>query len=159
MKKRLRPNDRTTRLRSPPAQGSARFRSNQRRAAPIVADTRTYAADFVRHTRKRHSRITSLRVRRDFFLYISRRSVTIRGTPQRDNPSRFAPPGGLAASPAKQQPQPESTSDESCKEITNRRARRAFARHGKPVLCAERCALYRRARMACHDGQNKARHG
>ncbi len=55
--------------------------------------------------------------------------------------------------------QPESTSDESCKEITNRRARRAFARHGKPVLCAERCALYRRARMACHDGQNKARHG
>ena len=113
----------------------------------------------VRHTRKRHSRITSLQVRRDFFLHISHRSVTIRGTPVRDNPSRFAPPGGWRRARQNSNHQPESTSDESCKEITNRRAVRAFARHGKPVLCAERCALYRRARMACHDGQNKARHG
>jgi hypothetical protein len=42
-----------------------------------------------------------LQVRRDFFLHISRRPVTIRGTPVRDNPFRFAPPGGPGGEPGK----------------------------------------------------------
>src|SRR5215472_2427449 len=48
--------------------------------------------------------------------------------------------------------------NENHKEITNRRACWAIARHRKPVLCTERCSLYRRARMDGHNGQNQGRH-
>src|SRR5206468_11956044 len=50
------------------------------------------------------------------------------------------------------------TSNENHKETTNRPARCAFARHRKPVLCTERCALYRRHGLEHHDGQNQVRH-
>src|SRR5207244_12013145 len=51
------------------------------------------------------------------------------------------------------------SSNENHKETTNRPARRTFSRHRKPVLCTERCSLYRRPGLEHHDGEGQARHG
>src|SRR5262245_58898409 len=50
------------------------------------------------------------------------------------------------------------TPNENHKYNANRRARRAFAWHRKPVRCTERCSLYRRSGLDRHDGQNQGRH-
>ena len=50
------------------------------------------------------------------------------------------------------------TPNENHKESANRRARRAFVWHRKPVRCTERCSLHRRSSLDRHNGQNQGRH-